>query len=87
MQAEPDTDELAAKAEVLLPGFITEHRMPFIQADYLSELMKKMFPCSKIAQKIQIKKTKAWYVLQDGIAQEEVELLSSIFKENKFLPS
>ena len=43
-----------------------------------------MFPDSKIAQKMQLKKTKASYVLQEGIAREELESLSAICKEDKF---
>ncbi|XP_046855931.1 protein ZBED8-like [Xenia sp. Carnegie-2017] len=70
-QTGPDVDEMKAKAEVLLPGFLAEHRTPFLQADHLSELMKKMFPDSKIAQKMQLKRTKASYVVQEGIAREE----------------
>ena len=58
--------------------------MPFLQANHLSELMRKMFPDSEIAQKIKIKKTKASYVMQEGIAWEEVETVSSICGDNKF---
>ena len=75
---------MTVKAEVLISGFMAEHRMPFLQADHLSGLMRKMFPDSKIAQKIRVKKTKSSYVMQEGIAWEEVESLSSICRENKF---
>ena len=50
-QTGPDVDEMTAKAEVLLSGFLAYHRTLFILADHLSELMIKMFPDSKVAQK------------------------------------
>ena len=43
-----------------------------------------MFPDCEVAQGMNMKKTKASYILQDGIAWEERELIASICKENKF---
>lgn len=73
-----------SKAEVLLTGFIAEHGAPFAQADHLVETMKKMFPDSEIARKLTLKKTKASYVLQEGIAWEERESVAAICRENYF---
>ena len=46
--------------------------------------MRKIFPDSEIVQTIKIKKTKASYVMQEGITWEEVESVSSICRDNKF---
>ena len=80
----PDTETMAAKAEVLLAGFMAELHVPFLHADHLTEVMKKMFPDSKIAESMTMKRTKASYVMQEGIAVEESESLSSLCKNTKF---
>jgi len=81
---EPNLEEQVAKAEVLLGGFMAEHRTPFLQADHLTDVMKAMFPDSKIAQKLQMKRTKASYVIQYGIAHEEKRSLASICQDTMF---
>ena len=35
--AKSNTEEMTARTEVLLAGFMAEHRMPFLQADHLSD--------------------------------------------------
>lgn len=81
--AEDPQDEVAT-AELLLSAFMAEHGMPFHQAEHLSELVKKMFPKCEVAQKMSMKKTKASYVMQEGIAFEERQEIAKICKENKF---
>lgn len=73
-----------AKAELLLEGYIAEHGVPFAQVDHLVEVIKKMAPDCEILQGMKMKKTKASYILQDGIAWEESESVAKICKENKF---
>ena len=80
-------DELegaTARAELLMTGHLAEHRVPFRRADHLCELFAAMFPDSKIAANMKIKRTKASYVMQDGIAYAEKEALSSICSSNPF---
>lgn len=73
-----------AKAELLISGFMAEHNMPFRQADHLVDVFKRAFPDSEIAKEVSLKKTKASYVLQDGIAWDEYQKIVNICKENKF---
>lgn len=81
--AEDPQDEVAT-AELLISAFMAEHGMPFHQAEHLSEVVKKMFPKCDVAQKMFMKKTKASYVMQEGIAYEERQEIAKICKENKF---
>ena len=41
---EPEEHEMIAKAGLTLTTFMAEHHMPFLQADHLTETLKKMFP-------------------------------------------
>lgn len=59
--------EKVAKAELLISGFMSEHNMQFSQADHL----KRAFNDSDIAKDVSLRKTKASYVIQDGIAWDE----------------
>ena len=80
-------DELegaTARAELLTTGHLAEHRVPFPRADQLCELFAAMFPDRKIAANMKIKRTKASYVMQDGVAYAEKEALSSICSSNPF---
>lgn len=76
--------EKVAKAELIISGFMAEHNMPFLQADHLVNVLKKAFADSDIAKDISLKKTKASYLLQHGIAWEERQKIVNICKENKF---
>jgi Domain of unknown function (DUF4371) len=81
---EPPLKEKVAKAELLLTAFMAEHHVPFLQADHLMDSMKKMFPDSAIAKCMTMKRTKASYVMQDGIATEEKQDIAKICQSNKF---
>lgn len=50
----------------------------------MSQLFASMFPDSKIAANMQIRRTKASYVLQDGIAHAEKESLSDMLADSNF---
>ena len=60
-----------ARAEIKLTAFMCKHRTPFKQADDLTPLLMATFSDSEIAKELKMKKTKASYVIQDGIAQQE----------------
>lgn len=81
---ENDLPSDVSKAELLLSAFMAEHGTPFKQADHLIQVLKKMFPKCEIAQSMSLKKTKASYVMRDGIALEEREEIAKICKENAF---
>jgi len=74
---EPSLHDKVAKAEIVLTAFMAEHNTPFLQADHLIECCKQMFPDSAIAQKMSLKRTKAAYVMQYGIAHfERLEVIN-----------
>lgn len=43
---EPDIKAKVQQAELLLPGFMAEHDMPFSQVDHLLPIIKRMKGCS-----------------------------------------
>lgn len=81
---EPSLKDQVAKAELLLSAFMAEHHIPFEQADHLTEALKNMFPDSKIAKCMTMKRTKVSYVIQDGMAREEKDDITKICQSNKF---
>ena len=83
-KTEPDKKEKVHRAELLLTGFMAEHGMPFSQANHLIPVIKKMFPDCDTAQNMTLMKTKAAYVMQDGIAWEESHDISKVCQENMF---
>ena len=81
---EPDKKKKVHRAELLLTGFMAEHGMPLSHADHLIPVIKKMFPDCDTAQNMTLMKTKAAYVMQDGIAWEESNDISKVCQENMF---
>lgn len=77
-------EQSTAKAELLMTGYMAEHRVPFNQANHMAPLFAAMFPDSKIAANMKIKRTKASYIMQDGIAYAEKKSVSSICADNFF---
>ena len=71
-------------AEVKLTGFLVEHNLSFKTTDHLVELLKSIFPDSKIAQQISLKRTKATAVATAVIGETEKEVLASKLKQSKF---
>lgn len=53
-----DLDRSIAIAKILMICFIAEHNLPFLLADHFTELCRKMFPDSEIAQGLHMKRTK-----------------------------
>ncbi|KAK3871728.1 hypothetical protein Pcinc_023144 [Petrolisthes cinctipes] len=72
-----------ARAEFILSRFMTDHGMPFSQAEHLATVLKKMFPDSKIARSMSVKRTNS-HVMQESIAHEERDMITKICKENRF---
>lgn len=72
--------EKVHRAELLLMGLMAEHGTPFSQVDHLLPVIK-MFPECDIAQNMTLKKMKASYAMQDGIAWEERRDISKVCQE------
>ena len=79
-----DIDKNCARAELKLVGYMAEHRIPFRHADHLTSLLSTIFTDSKMAKTMKMKKTKASYIMQYGIAHHEKEYLGSILRKRKF---
>ncbi|GBP33760.1 Target of rapamycin complex subunit lst8 [Eumeta japonica] len=71
-------------AEVKLTGFLVEHNLAFKTVDHLTELLKSIFPDSKIAQQITLKRTKATAIATAVIGETEKEVLAFKLKRSKF---
>lgn len=82
--SEDDIQDKVAKAEIVLTSYIAEQNFPFRQVDHLVESIKKMFPTCETAQKMKVKRTKASYLLQDGIAFEEKRSVVNMCKKTVF---
>lgn len=57
--------------------------MPYKQADHLTETLKVMFPECEVAQHMTMKRTKASYIIQEGIAHEERNEVAQICRKQK----
>ena len=77
-------DDKVARGELTLTSYMSEHNTPFLHADHLVECYKKIFPDSAIAQKMSLKRTKAAYVMQQGIAHHERLDVVSICRNQKY---
>lgn len=63
-------DSQVIRSEALFSNFVAEHNMAFAVADHFSELCKKMFPDSKIADKFACKRTKCTQIIKQAIAPD-----------------
>ncbi|KAI8772522.1 general transcription factor ii-i repeat domain-containing protein 2 [Biomphalaria glabrata] len=76
--------ENIARAELLLSCFFTEHQLPFYYIDHLIEVCRNGFHDCKVARRINLKKYKMAYLVQDGIAYHEKEEIAEICRTQKF---
>ena len=60
-QHKQDIHDKVARVELLLSGYVAEHRIPFAQCDHLVDVIKRMFPDNEIARSIKMRKTTRWY--------------------------
>lgn len=72
------------RAELQLCAFVAEHNISFLAINHLVPVLKSCFPDSQIAQKMQMKKTKATAIIKNVIAVSEKEYLTRALKTNKF---
>lgn len=71
-------------AEVKLTAFLVKHNLAFRTADHLTELLSDIFPDSKIAQEISLKRTKVTAIATAVIGDTEKEVLTCKLKQSKF---
>lgn len=71
-------------AEIKLAGFVAEHNIAFNVMDHMVELLKSIFPDSKICNKINLKRTKVTNIIKHVIAPSSKNDLAIILKATKF---
>lgn len=72
------------QAEIQLCGFFVAHNIPFSIMDHLSAVLKNCFNDSKIAQSLQLKRTKTTGIITNVIGAAQKERLIQMLKCNKF---
>jgi hypothetical protein len=71
-------------AELKICSFLAEHNIAFLAVDHLIPLLKSCFTDSKIAQRLQLKRTKATGVVKNVISECEKRHLETKLKSTKF---
>lgn len=63
------------RAEIKFSALLAEHNVAFQFIDHLEELMKNVFPDSKICQKMKLKRTKATNIIKNVISPAHKDIL------------
>jgi len=71
-------------AEIKLSRFFAEHNIAFNVMDHMVDLLKSIFPDSKICDKIKLKRTKVTNIIKNVIAPSSKNDLANILKNTKF---
>lgn len=58
------------KAEIRIAAYVVEHNLPFNAVEHVPQLLKNCFPDSKIAQGLELKRTKCTKVVEKVLATE-----------------
>ncbi|GLV37563.1 hypothetical protein CBL_20375 [Carabus blaptoides fortunei] len=77
-------EENVKEAEIRLCGFLAEHNLSFLTMDHLSPLLSKIFPDSKIAKDLAVRRTKAKAIITNVISPSYKNDLANTLKETKF---
>ncbi|XP_052131081.1 uncharacterized protein LOC127751482 [Frankliniella occidentalis] len=81
----PDPLEKQVKyAELKLAGFVAAHDESFLKMDHLTDVLKDIFPDSKIAKGLSLKRTKTRGLVVNVIGEAEKEELVATLKTTKF---
>nr|XP_015839951.1 PREDICTED: uncharacterized protein LOC107398905 [Tribolium castaneum] len=84
-EVELELDQEVQNVEIKICALLAEHNVPFMIMDHLEPLLKSSFSGdSRIAQRLQLKRTKATGIVQNVIATCEKNNLENLLKSNKF---
>ncbi|KAJ8914340.1 hypothetical protein NQ315_011328, partial [Exocentrus adspersus] len=83
---EPDDklEKSIKRAELKLVAFINEHNLAFLLMDHLILLLVSIFPDSNIAKGLKCNRTKATKVTKDCLAQEQLNLVTTVLRNQFF---
>lgn len=71
-------------AEIKLAGFLVEHNISFKTIDHLCPLLTNIFPDSKIAKELALKRSKTTNIVKNVIAENYKKKLTEYLKRRKF---
>lgn len=71
-------------AEIALASVFAEHNIAFNAADHVISAIKRVFPDSKIAKDVQMKRTKMTAVVNNVTGESYKENLANILRQRKF---
>ena len=71
-------------AEHRTPFLHADHLTPFLHADHLTPLISSLFPKDDSCKNIKLERTKAQYIMEDGIAFHERRFLAEKLRKTKF---
>lgn len=75
---------LTKEAEIKICAFLSAHNISFLSIEHLIEILKSSFKDSKIAQNMQLKRTKATTIVTNVIGEYEKDNLVEYLKSAKF---
>lgn len=84
LQPQTSSDNEVKEAEIKLCGFLAEHNISFRTMDHLAPLLAKVFPDSKIAKNLSIKRTKARNIITNVIGKSHHSDTIKILQSRKF---
>lgn len=83
--SKPSSHDIAVKSgEIILGAFFAECNIPYRTVDTLVPVLKKIFPDSKIAQDIQLGRTKVTNIIRNVLGKSERSILAMKLKEVPF---
>jgi len=79
-----NNDQAIKRAEIKICGFLAEHNIPFNTMDHLTDVLKKAFPDSKIAEGLHLGRTKSTNIVKHVIGQNHKDELINDLKNTNF---
>lgn len=83
-QEETEHDKLVKTAEIKICAYFTEHNIPFMAVDHFTDLLKNIFPDSKIVKDINLKRTKCVEIIKNVLCKNDIEELAADLRETVF---
>lgn len=79
-----EAKEQVSRAEIKIAALIAEHNLPMKLCDHLIPLLKDIFPDSKIAQELQMGRTKVTGIVKHVLAENHFKEITEELRTKKF---